>query len=273
MKKIASSLLVLLITVAVASAQNREEKKFPSFSRVLFRTAGKVYLRQGSPQKVEFVGDREDIEELDPRVEGDRLIIGRDGWSSWNWGFSNNERKVDVYITMPEIEGLSVAGSGDLTAENKIVARGLDLNVSGSGSLMLEADASGDVGADVSGSGRIEFKGKCRDFESRVSGSGRVKLDVTIGQMASLSVSGSGKIQATGSAQEVKAGISGSGEILAANLVTDKVDVRISGSGDLEINVNKELDAHISGSGTVTYKGNPAHVNSHSSGSGHVRKM
>lgn len=273
MKKIATSLLVLLITVAFASAQNKEEKKFPSFTRIAFRTGGKLYLRQGSPQKVEFVGDREDIEELDPRVENDRLVIGKDGWNSWSWGFSNNEPRVDVYVTMPDIEGLSVSGSGDLVGENKITARGLDLNVSGSGSLVIEADASGDVGADVSGSGRIEVKGKCRDFQSKVSGSGRVKLDVTIAERAEFGVSGSGKIQATGSARDVRVSVSGSGEILAANLTTDSCDIRISGSGDVEINVNKELDATISGSGTVSYRGNPAHVNSHSSGSGSVRKM
>lgn len=273
MKKIATSLLALLLTVAFASAQNREEKKFPSFSRIAFRTGGKLYLRQGSPQKVEFVGDREDIEELDPRVESDRLIIGKDGWDSWSWGFSNNDRKVDVYVTVPDIEGLSVAGSGDLVAEGRITARNLDLSVSGSGSMILDADASGDIDADVSGSGRIEVRGKCRDFQSKVSGSGRVKLDVAIAERAEFGVSGSGKIQASGSAREVKVGVSGSGEILAANLVTDTCDIRISGSGDVEINVNKELDATISGSGTVSYKGNPAHVNSHSSGSGSVRKM
>lgn len=273
MRKIATSLLVLLITVVFASAQNREEKKFPSFSRVAFRTGGKLYLRQGSPQKVEFVGDREDIDELDPRVENDRLIIGKDGWNSWSWGFDSDDHKVDVYITMPEIEGLSVAGSGDLVAENKITSRNLDLNVSGSGTLIAEIDASGDLDADVSGSGRIEVKGKCRDIQSKVSGSGRVKLDVTVAERADFGVSGSGKIQASGSAKEVKVGVSGSGEILGANLVVDLCEIRISGSGDVEINVNKELDATISGSGTVSYKGNPAHVNSHSSGSGKVRKM
>jgi hypothetical protein len=41
----------------------------------------------------------------------------------------------------------------------------------------------------------------------------------------------------------------------------------------VEINVKNELDAVISGSGSVSYKGNPNKVNSHSSGSGKVSKM
>jgi hypothetical protein len=61
--------------------------------------------------------------------------------------------------------------------------------------------------------------------------------------------------------------------VLAADLVTNKCDVRISGSGDVEINVTDELDASISGSGSVLYKGDPKKLNSHSAGSGKVRKM
>ena len=270
MKKIASYLLVMLLSVTFASAQNKQEKKFDSFSKISFRAAGKLYLRQGSTQKVELEGDRDYIEELDVRVEGDRLIIGKDNWSFWN---NNHDERVTVYITIPNIDAIGVAGSGDVVAETKITSRELDLSVSGSGSLVLDADVTGSLDADVSGSGSIEFKGKCRDFDSHISGSGRVKLNIAVAERASFGLSGSGKIYADGSAQEIKATISGSGEVLAANFTVDKCDVRISGSGDVEINVNKELDANISGSGSVTYKGNPAHVNSHSSGSGKVRKM
>jgi hypothetical protein len=272
MKKIAASLLVILFTVTIAGAQNRQERKVDSFNRIAFRTAGKLYLRQGSPQKVEVEGDRKFIEEeLEIRVDGGKLVIGKE--NNWSLGFHNDDERIIVYVTVPNIEGLSVSGSGDLIAETKITTSRLNLAVSGSGSMELESDVTGDVDADVSGSGKIELKGKCRDFDSHVSGSGRVNMNITIAERAQFGISGSGKIQATGTAQEVRATISGSGEVLAANLVVERCDVRISGSGDVEINVNKELDANISGSGTVTYKGNPAHVNSHSSGSGSVRKF
>lgn len=271
MKKIATYLLVTLISVSYASAQKRE-LKLDSFSKISFRAGGKMYIRQGSTQKVEVEGDKEYIEELDIRVESNRLIIGRDNWNFFSWG-NDDDEKVTVWVTIPTVEAIGVAGSGDVVGESKFTTRDLDISVSGSGSLLLEADASGDMEADVSGSGKIEFKGKCRDFQSQVSGSGKVKLDIIIAERASFGLSGSGKILASGTAQEVRATISGSGEVLAANLVVDKCDVRISGSGDVEINVNKELDANISGSGSVAYKGNPAHVNSHASGSGSVRKF
>jgi hypothetical protein len=61
--------------------------------------------------------------------------------------------------------------------------------------------------------------------------------------------------------------------VIAERLTTETCNVRISGSGDVSIHVREELDVTISGSGGVSYRGNPSHVNSHASGSGSVRKL
>jgi hypothetical protein len=269
-KRIFTSLFALLFCVVIVHGQNREIRNVSSFTKISFRFPGKLYLKQGSPQKVELVGDKKVLEEVETEVDGNRLIIGKEEKWDWKW---DDDDKITVYVTMPDIEGVSVSGSGDLVGENRITGRDLDLNVSGSGSLSLDVDASGDVEADVSGSGDIDLKGKCRTFDSDVSGSGRVVLAMSVAEAADFSVSGSGKIMASGSADNVKTAISGSGKVLAADLQTNRCEVRISGSGDVEINVKNELDATISGSGSVSYKGNPSKVNSNSSGSGSLRKM
>jgi hypothetical protein len=100
-----------------------------------------------------------------------------------------------------------------------------------------------------------------------------VNITSDVRDLADFNVSGSGKISANGTAKAVYAGISGSGKVLASNLETEKCEVRITGSGDVEVNVKNDLDASITGSGSVNYKGNPSHINSHATGSGHVRKM
>jgi hypothetical protein len=272
MKKSFTPFVFAMLLFSVATiAQTRETRKVDTFTKISFRVPGKLYLRQGSPQKVEIEGKKDILQEIETEVEGSRLVIGKEGkWLNWDW---DGDEKVNVYITVANIEGLSVSGSGDLIGETKITADDLDLNVSGSGTLKVDIDARGEVEADVSGSGDLELKGKCRSFDSDVSGSGSVKLDAAIAERADFGVSGSGKIYASGSAENVKTSISGSGKVLAANLETNRCEVRISGSGDVEINVKNELDANISGSGTISYKGNPSKVNSHASGSGSVRKM
>jgi len=272
MKKSISLLFIALLASSLSWAQTKETVNVETFTKISFRVPGKLYLKQGSPQKVELEGDQEFIKELDTRVEGGKLIIGKE--SKWNWRDSwGNDDKVIVYVTVKDISAISVGGSGDVIGQTKITSADLDLNVSGSGSLQVEVAASGKLEADVSGSGRIDLKGSCNSFDSDVSGSGRVSMNASISNGATFGISGSGKIEASGTAKEVKATISGSGRVYAANLEVDKCDIRISGSGGVEINVKSELDANISGSGSVSYKGNPSHVNSHASGSGSVRKM
>ena len=272
--KISTTLLIAVLSITSVIAQTKEIRNVSTFTKISFRVPGKLYLKQGSPQKVEIEGKKDVLEEIETEVDGNRLIIGKEGngWMNWSWGDKNDDQ-VNVYITVKDIEGLSVSGSGDLIGQGKITSSDLDLNVSGSGSLQLEAAVNGDIEADVSGSGEIVLKASCKNYESDVSGSGRIELDVAISDKADFGVSGSGKIQASGTSNEIKTSISGSGKVLAANLEVNKCEVRISGSGDVEINVKSELDATISGSGSVSYKGNPSHVNSHASGSGKVSKM
>ncbi len=271
MKHVLAAVFVLAFISTSVFAQSRETRNVNTFTKISFRVPGKLYLRQGATQKVEIEGAKDVIREIETEVDGSKLIIGKEGkWFDWNW---NDNDRINVYITVKDLEAVSVAGSGDLIAETKIVSNNLDLNVSGSGSLKMDVEVSGDLEADVSGSGDIDVKGKCRDFNSNVSGSGKVQMNVTINDLADFGVSGSGKIYASGSASRVKTSISGSGKVLAADLQANSCEVRISGSGDVEINVKDELDANISGSGSVSYRGNPGKVNSHASGSGRISKM
>lgn len=270
MRKINLLILVaMVLSTGLLFAQQRETRNVGSFTKISFGFPGKLYLKQGSPQKVELEGDADVLKEVETEVSGDRLRIGKEGkWFNW----SDND-KITVYITVPTVEGVAVSGSGDIIGQSTIRTNDLDVNVSGSGSLTLEVEADGAVDANVSGSGDMVLKGHFESFESDVSGSGKVVLTATIDATADFGISGSGKIEASGSADMVKTNISGSGKVLAANLETNRCDVRISGSGDVEINVKNELDANISGSGTVSYRGSPKRVNSHASGSGKVRKL
>jgi Putative auto-transporter adhesin, head GIN domain len=268
MKKI-FLLFIALLSFAFGFAQTKETRSVDTFNKISFRTSGKLYLRQGSPQKIELEGSKELLDEMETKVEGGKLIIGKKEKWNWSWG----DDKITAYVTVKDINAISVSGSGDVVGETKIITSDIDLKVSGSGNLQIEVEASGEMEADVSGSGKIDLKGTCQSFDSDISGSGRVVMNASIKERATFGISGSGKIEATGVAKDVKAVITGSGKLATADLEVEKCEVRITGSGDVKINVKSELDANITGSGSVMYKGNPNHVNSHASGSGHVKKM
>jgi hypothetical protein len=271
MKKQIVILFIMLIgVVSLLQAQTKETRDVGTFTKISFRVPGKLYLRQGSPQKVVIEGKKDILEEIETKVDGGKLVIGNEKKWDWKW---DNDDQVKVYITVKDIEALSVGGSGDLIGETKIITDDIDLSVGGSGNMKVDVQASGDMQATVSGSGNIELTGKCKSFDSDVSGSGNVRVDLTSSGPAEFGVSGSGKIEANGSASNVKASISGSGRVMAADLETNSCEIRITGSGDVEINVKDELNANITGSGNVRYKGNPSKVNTHSAGSGNVRKL
>lgn len=263
--------MMALVATPAVFAQKRETRNVDPFTQISFRHSGKLYLRQGATQKVELLGEEEVLKEIKTRVSGGKLIISReDNWSLFSWGTKDD---LTVYVTVPVIEGISVAGSGDIIVEGPIRGDDMELAVSGSGNMELEVHLTGDLDANVSGSGTMKVKAKCRKVESDVSGSGRVSFTGEISRDAEFGISGSGRIEATGSAERMHATISGSGKVLAVGLKVQMASVRISGSGDVEIEVGKELEANISGSGSVSYKGNPSKVNSNSSGSGRVRKI
>jgi hypothetical protein len=77
----------------------------------------------------------------------------------------------------------------------------------------------------------------------------------------------------SGKGTDLEINISGSGSVDAESLEAENCVAKISGSGKCEVNASKSIDARISGSGSVYYKGDPVKVNSHSSGSGKVKKM
>ncbi len=210
-----------------------ETRNVSSFTEISLRVPGKLFLEQGDKQSVEIVAKTSDLKEIVTEVRNGKLIIRFDKenyfWNSFNPG------KIEIYITVPEINELSVSGSGDIIAEDEIKARSMDLAVSGSGDINLEELVAEHVKAAVSGSGDIV-------------------------------------INSGGNADDFSISISGSGDVKAEGFQAKDVTVKISGSGDCTVNSNGTLNVRVAGSGDVLYRGNPQ-IDSSVAGSGKVRKM
>ncbi len=125
----------------------------------------------------------------------------------------------------------------------------------------------------LSGSGDIVGKKtlKADDFKTAMSGSGDITLDVDVSSI-SASMSGSGDITLSGNTGDFDATISGSGDIKAYDLDADNVDATVSGSADIKVTAKKMLRARVSGSGDISYRGNPEKVDTKTSGSGDISK-
>lgn len=145
----------------------------------------------------------------------------------------SGDDNIDIYVTTPELIKLDISGSGDIVSKNNFTTSDLDINISGSGNITIDSLQTNNCSINISGSGNIKLAGS-----------------------------------QTASSQKIR--ISGSGDVNTLNLPANDCDVTISGSGKAQVWAINKLNAEISGSGDVIYKGNPL-VTASSSGSGNVR--
>lgn len=226
------SLFILGVFLYNPAAAEDEERDVSAFSKVSLRISAKVYIEQGSTQSVKIIAKSSTLEELITDVKDRSLNIR---FPNKNF-FKNNFQpgKVEIYITVPDIEGLTVSGSGDIFLK-ETKSRIIDLSVSGSGNIVIEELIAKRVKASISGSGNIRIKDG-------------------------------------GTADEMDVSISGSGNVRADGFEANEVSVHTSGSGNCSITSNGSIKARIAGSGNVSYRGNPS-IDSSVAGSGRVKKM
>lgn len=228
------SLVVVLAFVwsISAKAQETDKRTLPPFTEISLKIDGNVHLTQDNDQYVEIKARPSTINKIITEVKNRTLIIRYNATNKWfkNW----NAGKVDIYITIPQIDALSVSGSGSILSDDEITSRILNLTVSGSGDIKL-----GDLSAET--------------LKASISGSGDMYLT---GNKTSDSFEGM---------------ISGSGNIRASNLKAKNVNVKISGSGNCSIYAVDQLKVRVVGSGHVRYLGNPQ-VDSNIAGSGGIKK-
>jgi len=141
-------------------------------------------------------------------------------------------KKVVITVPYESLNAVNLSGSGDVTSKGTIKASHFSAKLTGSGDVKLNIDAK-DVEAEVTGSGNLILKGKTSSFACEVTGSG----DLDAGALESMDV------------------IS-----------------KVAGSGNCKVNCTGSLQARVTGSGDINYKGDPKKKDTKVSGSGSISK-
>jgi hypothetical protein len=226
------SLFVLGMSLNNQTFAEDEKRDVATFSEVSLKIPATLHIEQGSKQSVEIIAKSSTLEEIITEVKGRTLVIK---FPNKNYFWKKFEPgKIEIHITVPEIDGLSLSGSGDIIA-GEVETRILDLAISGSGDILIDELKASRVSTSISGSGDITIKGG-------------------------------------GVADDLSVSISGSGDVNAAGFEAKDVVVRISGSGNGLVKSNGSLKARVAGSGNIKYKGNP-NIDSSIAGSGRLKKM
>lgn len=103
-----------------------------------------------------------------------------------------------------------------------------------------------------------------------LTGSGNLNFANLKGDDCEVDLAGSGNIKGSGNVDELDVVLSGSGNITLSELEAKDVDANLSGSGSIKVFSSKSLEGELTGSGVISYRGNPQKTDVKVTGSGRV---
>jgi hypothetical protein len=153
-------------------------------------------------------------------------------WLDWKEGIrlSINNNSMKAYVSYKTLDRLSASGGSDVTVDGTIHSGKLSLNISG--------------GSDFTG-----------------------KVDVST---FAVSQCGGSDVNISGRADNLTIDASGGSDFDGYDLVSEGCRISASGGSDINITVNKVLDAEASGASDISWKGSATVKKAHASGSGSV---
>ncbi|HEX6698982.1 MAG TPA: head GIN domain-containing protein [Solirubrobacteraceae bacterium] len=103
-----------------------------------------------------------------------------------------------------------------------------------------------------------------------LEGAGNIAVTGIHSRTLRVALPGSGNIDVTGTTTKRDVTIDGAGTTMLRGLIARDAKAAIDGDGSVSLTATRSLTARVSGSGTVTYGGNPLHVTQTVAGSGTI---
>lgn len=155
-------------------------------------------------------------------------------WIDWRDGrkWNHGNKKMKAYVSFKTLNAIRASGGSDVRVEGTISTNSLTISISGGS-----------------------------DFNGRVAVQ-ELKVDQ----------SGGSDVNISGTASMVQVDANGGSDFNGFDLTADTCSVEASGGSDVEITVNKELTARLSGASDLSYKGNGAVKNVNTSGSSRISR-
>jgi hypothetical protein len=146
--------------------------------------------------------------------------------------WKSRDRKLRVYVSFRDLNQLDVNGASDVAVVGKATINELTLNISGA---------------------------------STMKGTFAV-------QKFDIEMDGASKASLSGDAATLNLECSGAADLNAYDLKIINANVTVSGASDVDISVEKDLNATASGASRIHYKGNAANVNAKTSGASSISR-
>lgn len=206
-----------------------ESREVSNFDAVTLEGSGDLIVTQGNQESLKIEAEENLIPYIRTEVRGHTLHIFIDHTNSLS---IDANRPMRYYVSMKDVTGLTLSGSGTITSDN-INTKNLDINLSGSGDVEIDKLKADSLTIDLSGSGKCVLNGEVASQNMNISGSGKCDASELKGKDVDIDISGSGK---------------------AMVAATNTLNVTITGSGDITYSGNPKISQTITGSGKLVAK-------------------
>lgn len=206
-----------------------EDRAIESTKKLKVSGIFNLYLSQGDNPSLRIEGSDEMAKKLRVTQDGDLLELD---FEEVNENFFKKNSKLDVYLTVTDLEEFEFEGVGNIKTETALEVDDLVIKGDGVGNLNLELQAT-TIKAVFSMLGNINLRGSVNSIGLRNDGLGNVD---------------------------------------ASELVAQNMNLVSSGIGRVAVHCEGELSIIVDGIGAVSYTGNPTVIKEEINGIGKVSR-
>jgi hypothetical protein len=185
------------------------------FNNVTAATPDRIVIRRGDAFAITARGRTGLLDRLTFRTDGSTLRIGRQDDDGISYRDQERLGTAVITITMPRLTGITLAGSGEVAAEQ----------VDGPNAALV------------------------------LAGSGDMTVNYAVVTAMDITLAGSGDITLTGRADRADVTVAGSGSITGTTFGARDAEVTVAGSGDVALSVSNRAEVSVIGSGDVAITG------------------
>jgi len=186
--KAASAIAVLtlgLMTTSIATAHDDDDKDkgprveksfdFTGFDEIEVVGVYNMDVQVGEGFSIETSGRKKDMDKMDVYVKNGVLVLATDENKKLKGWRGNNNRGIDITVTMPALNGLEITGIGNGEVSG-IDSDSFEIEVAGIGAMELNGRC-GKLDADYAGMGELDARGlKCESVNVDMSGMGSASV-------------------------------------------------------------------------------------------------
>ena len=179
----------------VVAAQGAAERSIAvgSFDEIAVAGPHRVVVTVGGRASVRASGDAATLDKMEAVVEHGELQIRPKKPYRRNFSWRDLPAAT-FYVSAPALEGVALAGSGDMTVD-RVRGNRFHAAVAGSGGLDIADLEANETSFSIAGSGTVSVRGRTENADVSLAGSGDLKAGGLASKTANVSIAGSGEAE------------------------------------------------------------------------------